>query len=910
MFADWNDDNDVLDANETLTAQTVGASGTFSFTLSPPLGISPGTKYLRVRITEGSTAPLFNGSAALKGEVEDYPIMVGDANCYTVILANSGAFHLRAYDGASGADLGVRASGSGLSLASEIVPAPDGHLIVNNIDSGSTLKFNPYSGSFISTLIASGGPAAYASAVATDGFLYLGDYSTSVVKRNVANGAAAGTFISSASPRGILVTGDGKFIVHEYATSLKRYSAAGALEATVSSFAVSDSLSLGLGPDNNYYITTNETAKTVVRITPAGTRTTFATVAGATRLFALAWAPDGNLWACDSDGNKVYTINSSGTVIRTLTSNINSPCGLAIMPCQPSDFGDLGFNYATRMSQNGARHIVGTLRLGANLDADGDGLASPGANGDDIDHDGDDEDGVTIPTLTSGATATVVVNASTTAKVNAFFDWNNNGVFTDAGEAIAELSVVAGNNNLSVPVPAGAVTNTSLGARFRISTAGGLTSVGGAVDGEVEDYSVNVAPLIDFGDWNGAGAATTTTNSTSNSNLRLGAVVDAEISVSPNATATTDDITGSDDEDGVTMPASITQGASVTIPVSVFNNNTTNRFLQAWIDFDANGTFADPSERVYNLVTPQNASQQSIPVTFTVPLTASVGTQRGVRFRLSDNSATTPTSSGANGEIEDYVVSIACSTITVSPAQMPPAIVGRPYSLAFAANGGTAPYTFAATGTWPTGLTLSSAGVLSGTPTQVGSFSATVTATGVGGCAGSAAVTLIVDCSQVAITTTSLANGSVGSAYSQTLSALNMSGPVATNGLSAQYLLASDLTDRSSGSLNLTGSGGSFINGGLDFGTTGNYSTVSSAILNNDIHTISFYAKFTAPPNGSWLRILRYGTTSDRSPGLWRHPSTNQLHWRYDAGNTGLTEAFVYPQNDWHQVTGVKNGAT
>ena len=59
-------------------------------------------------------------------------------------------------------------------------------------------------------------------------------------------------------------------------------------------------------------------------------------------------------------------------------------------------------------------------------------------------------------------------------QLNAFFDWNNDGDFGDAGEVIAELGVGAGDNNLSVPVPIGAVTGTSLGARFRLSTAGGL----------------------------------------------------------------------------------------------------------------------------------------------------------------------------------------------------------------------------------------------------------------------------------------------------------------------------------------------------------------------------------------------------------------------------------------------------
>ena len=52
------------------------------------------------------------------------------------------------------------------------------------------------------------------------------------------------------------------------------------------------------------------------------------------------------------------------------------------------------------------------------------------------------------------------------------------------------------------------------------------------------------------------------------------------------------------------------------------------------------------------------------------------------------------------------------------------------YSLAFAASGGTAPYTYAVTvGVLPAGLTLSSAGVLSGTPTATGGSTFTVQVT-------------------------------------------------------------------------------------------------------------------------------------------------------------------------------------
>jgi hypothetical protein len=52
--------------------------------------------------------------------------------------------------------------------------------------------------------------------------------------------------------------------------------------------------------------------------------------------------------------------------------------------------------------------------------------------------------------------------------------------------------------------------------------------------------------------------------------------------------------------------------------------------------------------------------------------------------------------------------------------------VGTPVSLTLSASGGTTPYTFSATGL-PTGLSISSSGVISGTPTTAGTFSVTAT---------------------------------------------------------------------------------------------------------------------------------------------------------------------------------------
>jgi uncharacterized protein YhjY with autotransporter beta-barrel domain len=93
-----------------------------------------------------------------------------------------------------------------------------------------------------------------------------------------------------------------------------------------------------------------------------------------------------------------------------------------------------------------------------------------------------------------------------------------------------------------------------------------------------------------------------------------------------------------------------------------------------------------------------------------------------------------------------YTMLINGATITLSPATLPHATKSSAYSQTFIASGGTAAYSFALTsGSLPAGLTLSSAGTLSGTPTQAGTFSFTVTATDADGSTGSQAYTLVVD---------------------------------------------------------------------------------------------------------------------------------------------------------------------
>jgi uncharacterized delta-60 repeat protein len=109
-------------------------------------------------------------------------------------------------------------------------------------------------------------------------------------------------------------------------------------------------------------------------------------------------------------------------------------------------------------------------------------------------------------------------------------------------------------------------------------------------------------------------------------------------------------------------------------------------------------------------------------------------------------------------------------TLGIGPATLPSWTVNQPgYSQTFTATGGAAPFTFAATGSSPAGLTLTSAGVLSGTPTAAGSFSFSVSVTDSTLAMVSQNYTVIIN-PALAISTTSLDNWTTNLAgYSLTL---------------------------------------------------------------------------------------------------------------------------------------------
>lgn len=122
-----------------------------------------------------------------------------------------------------------------------------------------------------------------------------------------------------------------------------------------------------------------------------------------------------------------------------------------------------------------------------------------------------------------------------------------------------------------------------------------------------------------------------------------------------------------------------------------------------------------------------------------------------------------------------YTLAVAPPVILIAPSALTGGTVGAAYSESIIASGGIATYSYAITaGALPAGLTLSSTGSLSGTPTAGGTFNFTVTATssstGVGAPhTGSRAYSTTFLPATVLLPATTLANGTQNAAYSTTL---------------------------------------------------------------------------------------------------------------------------------------------
>ncbi len=114
--------------------------------------------------------------------------------------------------------------------------------------------------------------------------------------------------------------------------------------------------------------------------------------------------------------------------------------------------------------------------------------------------------------------------------------------------------------------------------------------------------------------------------------------------------AKADDDTG-DDEDGVAFPLGLVPGAPVAVDVTV---GGTSGFLNAWIDFNGNGSWWDAGEQIFtnepvDVGKHRETSNVIVPVDFDEPKTYA-------RFRISSTGGDGIVGIAADGEVEDYAL--------------------------------------------------------------------------------------------------------------------------------------------------------------------------------------------------------------------------------------------------------------
>lgn len=164
----------------------------------------------------------------------------------------------------------------------------------------------------------------------------------------------------------------------------------------------------------------------------------------------------------------------------------------------------------------------------------------------------------------------------------------------------------------------------------------------------------------------------------------------------------------------------------------------------------------------------------------------------GVSFDPTGNFSGTPTQTGSfgitidviddqgNTGSRDYTLVVnAADILTIAPTTVPNGTYGATYSQQLTATGGDGSYTFSVTlGALPAGLAINGAGLLSGTPTETGTFNFDVGVVDGQGNTGSQSYTLVIEAASgiIAINPTSLPDGTFGVSYNQVLTALGGAG--------------------------------------------------------------------------------------------------------------------------------------
>jgi streptogramin lyase len=607
------------------------------------------------------------------------------------------------------------------STAFRITVGPDGNLWFTEVFGNQIGRITPF-GKITEFAVATAGSQLRDITAGSDGNLWFTEENGNQIGRITPSGTVTEFAVPTAAsdPRGIAAGPDGNLWFVEFnGNQVGRITPTGVVTEYTGLTSQPDAIAFG--PDGNLWFT--EVAGKIGRLTPPAPIVEFGP---ATSGFDIARGPDGNLWFTDNTPNQIGRITPSGTITEFTVPTQNSlPTGITAGPDGNLWFTEQSANKIGRITTSGTfltEFSSGPAPFGITTGADGNLWFA--------------ETSGAIGRMTpSGSLTEFPIATPSSFPLFIALGPDGNLWFTEelAGK-IGRITTTGVITEFTVPTPnsqprnitagpdgnvwfsetgvnqIGRITPTGTFTEFVIPTGGAPRGITAAPDGNLwftDDVGNNIGRITTAGIINEYTIPTSTTT--------------RSMTVGPDG-----NLWFVEQSAGQIGRLSLLVPQPGSLPVAAVNNGYAQTFTAG------GGTGLGYHYSEIGALPP------------------------GMKFTRAGELSGTPTVAGTYqflltaidslGQGGSQLVTLTVSPpITIKPGILPDRIQGASFGQALAGAGGSgAGYSFSATSPLPPGITLTSAGVLGGTPSAAGAFTFTVEATDSNGASGSQSFILTV----------------------------------------------------------------------------------------------------------------------------------------------------------------------
>ena len=152
-----------------------------------------------------------------------------------------------------------------------------------------------------------------------------------------------------------------------------------------------------------------------------------------------------------ASGDRLETSGGEGSFLVTYSGDNAVLLSDFVIVATAYDFGDAPVSYGTLAANDGARHIAVGPQLGASRDAELNGVPSAGADGDGIDEDGAMFGGIGVNSTV--AAVNIELSGASEGKVDAWVDFNRNGIFDISEKIIDDVLINQSMQTLNYDLP-------------------------------------------------------------------------------------------------------------------------------------------------------------------------------------------------------------------------------------------------------------------------------------------------------------------------------------------------------------------------------------------------------------------------------------------------------------------------